>query len=103
MRGVARDVTAQKRAEARVSHMAHYDGLTNLANRFLFNETLAGALLRRRAQDDGVAVLYLDLDRFKSVNDTLGHPVGDKLLCEVARRIEDAVRKSDLVARLGGR
>lgn len=102
MRGVARDVTAQKRAEARVSHMAHYDGLTNLANRFLFNETLAGALLRRRAQDDGIAVLYLDLDRFKSVNDTLGHPVGDKLLCEVARRIEDAVRKNDLVARLGG-
>lgn len=102
MRGVARDVTAQKRAEARVSHMAHYDGLTNLANRFLFNETLAGALLRRRSHDHGVAVLYLDLDRFKAINDTLGHPVGDKLLCEIARRIESCVRKDDLVARLGG-
>jgi diguanylate cyclase (GGDEF)-like protein len=82
--------------------MAHYDGLTNLANRFLFNETLAGALLRRRSHDHGVAVLYLDLDRFKAINDTLGHPVGDKLLCEIARRIRSCVRKDDLVARLGG-
>jgi diguanylate cyclase (GGDEF)-like protein len=101
MRGVARDVTAQKRAEARVSHMAHYDGLTDLANRFLFNETLTSAL-RRRPEEDEVAVLCLDLDRFKSVNDTLGHPAGDKLLCDVARRIEAAVRPQDLVARLGG-
>jgi diguanylate cyclase (GGDEF)-like protein len=102
MRGVARDVTGQKRAEARVSHMAHYDGLTDLANRFLFNETLSTALRRRHGQETGVAVLYLDLDRFKQVNDTLGHPIGDKLLCEVARRIEAAVRDTDLVARLGG-
>ena len=102
MRGVASDVTAQKRAEARVNHMAHYDGLTNLANRRLFNEKLGTALSQRRNSDVDVALLYLDLDRFKSVNDTLGHPIGDKLLCEVARRIESAVRKSDLVARLGG-
>ena len=101
MRGVASDVTAQKRAEARVSYMAHYDGLTDLANRFLFNETLQRAL-KRSNRKGRPAVLCLDLDQFKSVNDTLGHPVGDKLLCEVARRIESAVRPSDLVARLGG-
>jgi diguanylate cyclase (GGDEF)-like protein/PAS domain S-box-containing protein len=102
MRGVASDVTSQKRAEARVNRMAHYDSLTNLANRRLFNEKLAHALMQRRNGEQSVAVLYLDLDRFKSVNDTLGHPTGDKLLCEVARRIEAAVRKSDVVARLGG-
>ncbi|HWU03016.1 MAG TPA: EAL domain-containing protein [Novosphingobium sp.] len=102
MRGVATDITAQKRAEARVNHMAHYDGLTDLANRTLFNDLLRQALERRRHSDGAVAVLYLDLDRFKSVNDTLGHPIGDKLLCEVARRIENAVRKDDTVARLGG-
>jgi diguanylate cyclase (GGDEF)-like protein len=101
MRGVASDVTAQKRAEERVSYMAHYDGLTDLANRFLFNETLSRALKRQKAGRD-VAVLYLDLDQFKAVNDTLGHPVGDRLLCGVARRIESAVRARDLVCRLGG-
>ena len=101
MRGVASDVTAQKRAEARVSYMAHYDGLTDLANRFLFNETLQRTL-KRNSGNRRVGVLCLDLDQFKSVNDTLGHPVGDTLLCEVARRLEAAVRQNDLVARLGG-
>lgn len=101
MRGVASDVTAEKRAEARVSYMAHYDGLTDLANRFLFNETLQRLLKRNRGKSQ-LAVLCLDLDQFKSVNDTLGHPVGDKLLTQVARRLEDALRPSDLVARLGG-
>ena len=101
MRGVASDVTAQKRAEERVSYMAHYDGLTDLANRFLFNDTLRRAL-KRRGKDSQVAVLCLDLDSFKSVNDSLGHPIGDKLLCEIARRIEKVVRGGDLVARLGG-
>jgi diguanylate cyclase (GGDEF)-like protein/PAS domain S-box-containing protein len=101
MRGVATDVTAEKRAEARVSYMAHYDGLTDLANRFLFNDTLQRTLNRMR-HEQKVAVLCLDLDQFKSVNDTLGHPVGDKLLCEVARRVESSVRELDLVARLGG-
>jgi len=101
MHGVASDVTAQKRAEERVSYMAHYDGLTDLANRFLFNDTLRRAL-KRRSKDGQVAVLCLDLDSFKSVNDSLGHPIGDKLLCEIARRIENVVRGADLVARLGG-
>ena len=101
MRGVASDVTAQKRAEERVQYMAHYDELTQLANRFLFHEDLQRTL-RRRVGDDQVAVLCLDLDSFKSVNDTLGHPAGDALLAETAKRIQNAVRQQDLVARLGG-
>ena len=101
MRGMAADVTAQKRAEARVSYMAHYDGLTGLANRFLFNDALSRAV-DKRADGGKSAVLCLDLDQFKAVNDTLGHPVGDKLLCEVARRIEQCVDDDDLIARLGG-
>ena len=101
MHGVASDVTAQKRAEAKVSYMAHYCGLTDLSNRFLFNETLARSLKRLRA-GEARAVLCLDLDQFKSVNDTLGHPIGDRLLCEVARRLESHVRDTDMVARLGG-
>lgn len=101
MRGVASDISAQKHAEAKVQHMAHHDALTNLANRSLFNESLQQAL-EGRGRDAEVAVLCLDLDRFKSINDTMGHPAGDKLLCEVARRIENALRKRDLVARLGG-
>lgn len=102
MRGVARDVTAQKRAEERVSHMAHYDGLTELANRLLFFDGLKRLLHRQRKGDCQVAVLCLDLDDFKGVNDTWGHPVGDRLLCEVARRLEDVMRGDDLIARLGG-
>ncbi|MEO0032012.1 MAG: hypothetical protein RIS94_1770 [Pseudomonadota bacterium] len=102
MHGVASDVTAQKRAEARINYMAHYDGLTDLANRFQFNECLQRALGRRVATGEDVAVLCLDLDRFKAVNDTLGHPAGDLLLRQVARRIEQAVGADGLVARLGG-
>lgn len=101
MRGVASDVTAHKLAEQRISYMAHYDGLTDLANRVLFNETLHRAL-RRLTDGQRSAVLCLDLDQFKSVNDTLGHPIGDKLLCDVAKRITQATRQEDLVARLGG-
>lgn len=101
LRGMASDVTAQKRAEERVSYMAHYDGLTGLANRFLFADTLKRAIARKGGAN-GVAVLYLDLDSFKSVNDTLGHPIGDKLLCETARRVEDIVDTDMVVARLGG-
>lgn len=98
-RGVATDITARRLAEDDVRHMAHYDGLTALPNRFLFNESLNTALAQ---QNDGVGLMYLDLDHFKSVNDTLGHPVGDKLLQAVALRLQSCVRAGDLIARLGG-
>lgn len=100
-RGVATDVTSTKEAEAHISYLAHYDSLTDLANRSLFNDMLAHAM-RRRSRDGAVALLYLDIDHFKTVNDTLGHPVGDKLLQTVARRLEDVARDSAVVGRLGG-
>ncbi len=100
-RGVATDVTAAKQAEAHISYLAHYDALTDLANRSLFNDMLAHAL-RRKARDDRIALLYLDIDHFKAINDTLGHPVGDRLLQTVARRLEDVCRDCDVVGRLGG-
>jgi diguanylate cyclase (GGDEF)-like protein len=100
MRGVITDITAQRHAEQKVSYMAHHDGLTDLPNRFLFNETLYRALHRQSGQ---AGLLYLDLDHFKAINDTLGHPVGDHLLQSVARRLEEcAAGKGDMVARLGG-
>jgi diguanylate cyclase (GGDEF)-like protein len=99
MRGVVTDVTAQRRAEERVSYMAHYDGLTDVPNRFLFNESLSRALNR----DGGHAgLLYLDLDHFKSINDTLGHHFGDQLLKAVAQRLEETIDPGDMIARLGG-
>jgi diguanylate cyclase (GGDEF)-like protein/PAS domain S-box-containing protein len=96
------DVTERKRAEARVVHMAHHDSLTNLANRVLFRERMGEALARVRRENHSLAIHCLDLDHFKSVNDTLGHPVGDALLRAVAERLLHCVRASDTVARLGG-
>jgi diguanylate cyclase (GGDEF)-like protein/PAS domain S-box-containing protein len=100
--GVVEDVTERKRAEARIEHMAHHDALTGLPNRVLFNRRLDEALERVKRQDESVAILCLDLDQFKSVNDTLGHPVGDKLLKAVATRIAHCLPERGLVARLGG-
>ena len=96
------DVTERKQAEARIAHMAHHDALTNLPNRVLFRQCLNEALKRDRRESKGIAVLSLDLDRFKEVNDTLGHPVGDALLNAVADRLRSCVRETDTVARLGG-
>ena len=96
------DVTAKRQAEARIAHMAHHDALTSLPNRVLFHERLDEALLRVRRDRDKFAVLYLDLDQFKSVNDTLGHPAGDKLLMAVAERLRTCLRGSDMVAKFGG-
>ena len=96
------DVTEQRKAEARIVHMAHHDALTNLPNRVLFRERLDEALVRARRNGEALAVLCLDLDHFKSVNDTLGHPVGDKLLQAVAKRLRDSLRETDFAARLGG-
>ncbi len=96
------DITERRKAEARIAYMAHHDGLTNLANRELYQERLKQALESTRSANQRVTVLCLDLDLFKNVNDTLGHPVGDRLLRMVADRLRLEVRGNNLVARLGG-
>ncbi len=96
------DITEQRRAEARIEHMAHHDALTGLPNRALFTEELARTLQANLASGRPLAVLYLDLDDFKNVNDTLGHPIGDQLLRAVGQRLQDVLRQTDFVARLGG-
>jgi diguanylate cyclase (GGDEF)-like protein len=95
------DITEQRRTKMKIEHMAHHDALTGLANRVLLNERLEHALTRVH-RDEMVAIHHLDLDRFKIVNDTLGHPGGDKLLKVVADRLRLLVRESDTVARMGG-
>jgi diguanylate cyclase (GGDEF)-like protein/PAS domain S-box-containing protein len=96
------DVSAERAAEARLHHMAHHDMLTGLANRFSLKERLEHALAVARRESSRVALLFIDLDRFKVINDTLGHHIGDELLIQVSQRLRSAVRDSDLVARLGG-
>jgi diguanylate cyclase (GGDEF)-like protein/PAS domain S-box-containing protein len=96
------DITERKQAEARIAHMAHHDALTDLPNRVLFRLRLTDALSRRSRAGDLLGALCLDLDNFKLVNDTLGHPNGDRLLQAVAERIECVMRKGDSAARLGG-
>ncbi|HEY7383570.1 MAG TPA: EAL domain-containing protein [Beijerinckiaceae bacterium] len=96
------DVTEQKRAEAQIHHMAHHDALTGLPNRLLFRDRMEQALARVRRNGEIIAVLFVDLDHFKDVNDTLGHAVGDALLQQVAERIKSVLREVDTVARLGG-
>src|SRR5262249_25502372 len=93
------DITEQRRSEAKIAHMEQHDTLTGLPNRALLNERLEEALAHR---GDIVATHILDLDRFKHVNDTLGHPVGDKLLQMVGERLRSLVRETDTIARMGG-
>jgi diguanylate cyclase (GGDEF)-like protein/PAS domain S-box-containing protein len=105
VRGVvlnARDVTERIELEAQLTHQAFHDNLTGLANRALFRDRLDQALARAERSDRSLAVLLVDLDGFKQVNDTLGHDAGDGLLQEVARRFNSVVRASDTVARFGG-
>lgn len=92
----------RKQGEARLRYMAAHDALTDLPNRNLFQDRLEVALSRARRDKEHLALLYLDLDGFKDVNDTYGHETGDRLLCAAARRLEGCVRESDTVARLGG-
>jgi len=99
--GTMLDITARKRAEADLAHQAHYDPLTELPNRKLLNERLARALARAQRVGSRVAVLYVDLDRFKAINDTLGHAAGDAFLKVTAARIATVVRESETVARYG--
>jgi diguanylate cyclase (GGDEF)-like protein/PAS domain S-box-containing protein len=96
------DITERRRAEARIAHMAHHDGLTDLPNRELFQERLKQALAGGRPGHGRIAVLCVDLDLFKNVNDSFGHPMGDRLLRSVADRLRSQVLGSNLVARLGG-
>ncbi len=96
------DITRRKEAEARIEHLAHYDSLTNLPNRTLFADRLKHALLARIRNSKKTALLFLDLDKFKSVNDTMGHLAGDMLLQSVADRLKSCVRESDTICRQGG-
>ncbi len=96
------DISERKANEARIDYLAHHDPLTGLINRYNLENRLDQALLSAHRDDLRVAVMFIDMDRFKTINDTLGHHVGDLLLIEVARRLRDSVRESDIVARLGG-
>lgn len=99
---VVRDITERREAEEEIEHMAFYDNLTDLPNRFLGMEQLRLAVQNYQRDQQKFAVHILDLDHFKDINDSLGHPVGDALLKAVANRIEAVVRSSDILARLGG-
>jgi diguanylate cyclase (GGDEF)-like protein len=99
---VAEDVTLRKNAEDTIRRMAHYDTLTELPNRILFSDRLKQALAVARRDKTGLAVMFLDLDKFKPINDTLGHAMGDWLLKQAARRMMDCMRESDIVCRIGG-
>ena len=99
---VVRDITQRKSHEDKLRKMAQYDALTSLPNRVLFNERLGHAVTAAKRKDKQHAVLFIDLDRFKNVNDSLGHSVGDELLIEVAQRLKCGTRPEDTVARLGG-
>ncbi len=100
--GTLIDITERKRAEEQVQHLAFHDTLTELPNRLLFNDRLTMAIAQAHRTPRKVTVLFLDLDRFKVINDSLGHSVGDRLLCLVAGRLKSCVRETDTVARLGG-
>jgi diguanylate cyclase (GGDEF)-like protein/PAS domain S-box-containing protein len=97
-----RDVSERRAYEGRLRHQAFHDGLTQLANRLLFRDRLAHALDRRTVRPGRLAVLFIDLDEFKTVNDSLGHGAGDALLVEVSHRLRRVVRSADTIARLGG-
>lgn len=100
--GVISDITARKTVENQLAHRASHDPLTELPNRSLFLEHLAGSLQQSKADGTKVAILFIDIDRFKNVNDSLGHDIGDQLLVGIAQRLTKAARPGDIVARFGG-
>lgn len=100
--GVARDITDRKRADELITYQAYHDILTDLPNRVLFKDRLGLAVLQAKRNDASLALMFIDLDRFKLVNDTLGHAIGDKLLQQAAIRLKACLRSGDTLARLGG-
>lgn len=100
--GIFNDITQHKEAEEYIQRLAHFDPLTNLPNRMLFAEHTKQAISMAERNGQSLALLFLDLDRFKNINDSLGHSVGDQLLIEVAKRLKDSLRGEDMVSRLGG-
>jgi diguanylate cyclase (GGDEF)-like protein/PAS domain S-box-containing protein len=102
MIGAMADITVRKEAEERLAYLAQFDSLTGLPNRHLFRDRLMQTMARARRADKPMAVLFIDLDRFKLVNDTLGHSAGDRLLKEATQRLQSCVRSSDTVGRFGG-
>ncbi len=99
---IGRDITERKRAEEMIKHMATHDPLTGLPNRVMFNDRFALASAQADRNQQKIALMFLDLDQFKDINDTLGHEAGDRLLKEVAERLSRLLRKSDTVVRMGG-
>ncbi|MCP1726744.1 diguanylate cyclase (GGDEF)-like protein [Natronospira proteinivora] len=102
LRGIAQDVTEARDAAEKIERLAHYDELTGLPNRSLWLECTRSALESARRHEDSLAVMFLDLDEFKTINDSLGHSVGDLLLTAIAERLRDSIRSEDILARLGG-
>jgi len=100
--GMARDITERKQAEEKIRHLAEYDALTDLPNRFLLNIRLAEAVARSDGQPARIALLFVDLDHFKNINDSLGHELGDKLLQQVAQRLGSLLDGRDTISRPGG-
>ena len=99
---VVRDVTLRRELQRKLSYQARHDSLTGLANRSMLHERVSAALSRARRRSTGVALLFIDLDNFKTVNDTMGHAAGDELLTVIAKRLRSCLRASDSAARLGG-
>jgi diguanylate cyclase (GGDEF)-like protein len=99
---ILEDVTERRRAQERIAHLARFDELTGLANRTQFRERINGMLAAVRNSENHVSIHLIDLDRFKAINDTLGHPIGDKLLKDVARRLSDIIGPNDVITRFGG-
>ncbi|MGE5469334.1 MAG: EAL domain-containing protein [Bacteroidota bacterium] len=100
--GIFTDISERKESEARIQHLAHHDALTGLPNRVLLEDRISQAIAKSRRSEKQAAVLFIDLDRFKNINDTLGHEVGDNLLIQAARRGLGVLRETDTLCRLGG-
>src|SRR5690606_1605004 len=96
------DISERKKSRERIDFLAHHDSLTELPNRALLNDRLEMAINTAKRREEKVGILFIDLDRFKNINDSLGHAAGDQILRQTATRLTDAVRNDDTVARLGG-